>query len=134
MVTIDATGLVLGRMSTYIAKRLLSGEQVNVINCEKAVVSGSKSKVERLKKLRDMGGPFHGPFYPKRADRVVKRTIRGMLPYKQARGRDAFSRVRCYLGQPDGIAMKNFISIPEASGDKIAAIKTITIKQLVEHI
>jgi large subunit ribosomal protein L13 len=132
--TVDATGLILGRMATYVAKLALMGEKVNIVNCEKAVISGSQSKLDKMHKLRSMGSPFHGPFYPKKAERIVKRTIKGMLPSKQQRGRDALSRVRCYIGQPDEIDTSNLISFPKASGDKIAAIKTIKIKTVSERI
>jgi large subunit ribosomal protein L13 len=128
--TIDATGLILGRIATNVAKRTLMGETVQIINCEKAAISGSKSKIDKVKKLRSMGSPFHGPFYPKAADRIVKRTIRGMLPYKQERGRKALERVKCYIGAPEELDIKEMISIPGASKEKITAIKTFTVKAL----
>ncbi len=131
---IDATGLILGRMATQVAKLALAGEQVNIINCEKAVVSGSKSKIKKRQKLRKIGGPFHGPFYPKRADRIVKRAIRGMLPYKQPRGRDALKRIKCYIGQPENVEVKEIISLPKASKERIAVIKTITLQKISEQI
>jgi large subunit ribosomal protein L13 len=31
---------------------------------------------------------------------ILKRTVRGMLPYKMRRGRDAFSRLKIYVGIP----------------------------------
>jgi len=130
MKTLDATGLILGRLATQIAKLALMGEQIQIINCEKAALSGSKSKIEKLNKLRSMGSPFKGPFYPKRSDRIVKRTIRGMLPYKQTRGREALSRVKCYIGQPESLDIKDMISIPKASKEKITAIKTMTVKDI----
>ena len=133
-IVVDANGLILGRMATQVAKLALAGEQINIINCEKAVVSGSKSKIKKWQKLRSMGSPFHGPFYPKKADRIVKRAIRGMLPYKQTRGRDALSRIKCYIGQPEGVEVKDIISIPKASKERITAIKTITINKVSEQI
>jgi len=128
--TIDANGLILGRMATQVAKLALLGEQIQIINCEKAVVSGSKSKIEKVRKLRSMGSPFKGPFYPKSPERIIKRAIRGMLPYKQSRGRAALSRVKCYIGQPAELEVKDMISISNASKEKITAIKTMSVKAL----
>ena len=128
--TIDANGLILGRMASQAAKLALLGEQIQIINCEKAVVSGSKSKIEKARKLREMGSPFKGPFYPKSPERIVKRAIRGMLPYKQSRGRSALSRVRCYIGQPAELEVKEMVSLPNASKERITAIKTITVDKL----
>ncbi|RLI36579.1 hypothetical protein DRO60_05575, partial [Candidatus Bathyarchaeota archaeon] len=42
---IDATGLVLGRMASIVAKRLLMGERIAIINAEKAVISGKKKAI-----------------------------------------------------------------------------------------
>ena len=38
---IDATDLVLGRMANQVAKRLLQGEEIQIVNAEKAIVSGT---------------------------------------------------------------------------------------------
>ena len=102
MVTvIDADGLLLGRLASIVAKRTLMGEEIAIINAEQTVISGSKvmtlnhydTKVKR-------GSREGGPFFPRRPDHIVKRTIRGMLPYKRQRGADAFKRVRVYVGIP----------------------------------
>jgi large subunit ribosomal protein L13 len=128
--TVDGKGLILGRLASHVAKLLLKGEKIQIINSEKVVVAATKSKSERTDKLRDMGTPFKGPFYPKSPERIVKRAIRGMLPYKQARGREAFGRVRCYMGQPEELEVKEMISIPKSSKDKYRSIKAMEIKLL----
>src|SRR3989338_7077780 len=100
---IDATNLILGRLSTYAAKQALRGNEVIIINSDKAVITGAKENIlaRYKRKLIDLvGNPFHGPFRSKRPDLFIKRTIRGMLPYKGAKGRAAYDRIRCYLGVP----------------------------------
>ena len=53
---IDASGVILGRLSTNTAKRLLKGEEVAIINSEKAIISGKKSMIKaRYKQKRDVG-------------------------------------------------------------------------------
>ena len=47
---IDASNLILGRMASVVAKRLLQGENIIVVNAEKAVVSGKKKAVVRERK------------------------------------------------------------------------------------
>lgn len=102
---IDAKKQVLGRLASYAAKKALLGEEVIVINAEKALVSGKREAVigDNLKKLeiRNLGNPRRGPFYQKRPDRYVRRVIRGMLPYKKGRGREAYARVMVYVGFPE---------------------------------
>lgn len=104
---INADRLILGRMAAIAAKQALLGEEVRIVNCEKAVVIGHRKPVlasykERLKR----GQPQQGPFTQRRPDFFVRRTIRGMLPRKKSRGREAYSRIKCYVGIPEELAGK----------------------------
>jgi len=99
---IDATGLLLGRAASQIAKRALLGKNIVVVNCEKAVVSGSKKTLlARFKRKSGIGRPFHGPFTPRMPDTMVRRAVRGMVPFHKPRGREAYKRVMCYVGLPE---------------------------------
>jgi large subunit ribosomal protein L13 len=102
MVTvIDADGNVIGRLCTSVAKRILGGEEIVIVNAEKAIVTGSKDAIfAGYKQKKDRGKVIHGPFYPRRADLILKRCVRGMLPWDHTRGRDAYRRVKCYVGVP----------------------------------
>ncbi|MEM4089615.1 MAG: 50S ribosomal protein L13, partial [Thermoplasmatales archaeon] len=86
----------MGRISSYLAKELLSKkEEIVVINAEKAVVTGKRRfLIERYKTERDVGSVRKGPRFPKEPDRIFRRTVRGMLPMKTTRGRDALKRLR----------------------------------------
>lgn len=98
---IDATGLVLGRASSLIAKRLLQGESLVVVNAEKAVVIGGRDSVlANYSAMMARGSSRKGPHYPRGADRLFRRTVRGMLPVKRSTGRDAFKRFMTYVGVP----------------------------------
>jgi len=89
-ITIDANGLILGRLASMVATRLLNGETIAIINAERTVVSGSKvTTIREYKEMVNKGSTESGPYFPRRADHIVKRTIRGMLPHKRMRGRDA---------------------------------------------
>ncbi len=99
---IDASDLLLGRLASQVAKMALLGERVVVINSEKVRVSGTKKTLlEEFKPKGGIGRPFHGPFANKMPDRLVRRVIRGMLPFHKDRGREAYRRIRCYIGLPD---------------------------------
>lgn len=101
LMIIDAKDTILGRIATFAAKKALSGEEVLIINAEKAVVSGSRENVlSRYKTKHDRGDLIKGPFYPRMPDRIVRRAIRGMLPRKTAHGRDAYHRVKAFIGKP----------------------------------
>ena len=98
---INADGLVLGRLGTHVAKRLLNGEEIAVVNSEKAIITGKREmlKAEYLHR-REQGTYRKGPFFPRMPDQMVKRTIRGMIPYQSPHGRKAFKRLKCYIGMP----------------------------------
>lgn len=98
---INAEDAILGRLASLVAKKALLGEKVDIVNCEKAVISGSKENAfAKYKQRRDMGEPFHGPFFPRTVEGIVKRAIRGMLPWKKDRGRKAFKLIKCYVNIP----------------------------------
>jgi large subunit ribosomal protein L13 len=44
-IVIDATDLILGRMASTVAKLVLKGERVIIINAEKALISGNKKNI-----------------------------------------------------------------------------------------
>jgi large subunit ribosomal protein L13 len=97
---IDARDCILGRVASQVAEAALDGESVAVVNAEHAVITGREGDVvETYRKRHDLTSD-RGPHYPKRPDQIFKRSIRGMLPYKRERGREAFENVRVYVGDP----------------------------------
>jgi len=128
---IDGTNLILGRLAAYAAKRALEGESVIIVNSEKVIITGNKKTlVRRFIEKQHMGHPFHGPFYPKMSDRFVKRTIRGMLPYKQERGRTAFKHIKCFLGMPEAYKDQKIETVPGANYSKLKTLNFITVNDL----
>ena len=129
---IDASGATLGRLSTNTAKRLLRGEEIAIVNAEKAIISGKKSSIkERYKQKREVGTYRKGPFFPRTPERIVKRTIRGMIPYQTPHGRAAFKRLKCYVGTPKEFEGKKTESIKEAEKQPI---DYITIEELSKSL
>jgi len=103
MKIIDGTGAVLGRLAAIVAKELLKGEEIAIVNCNDVVITGNKLfLIEEFKVQRGRGGMSQkGPRHPKDVESMVKRTIRGMLPnHKWGRGRVALKKVKCYAGVP----------------------------------
>jgi len=114
---IDARGLVIGRLSTHVAKRLLENKklEIAVVNAEKAIVSGNRKMViNSYRAKRDLNHPRKGPNFPKLPDRILKRTIRGMLPYQQEKGREALKRVKVYIGVPKDLEGKKVRTVESA--------------------
>jgi len=98
---IDAAGAVLGRLASELAKRLLKGEEITVVNAEKALVTGSKENLMfHYKEQRFIGSTRKGPFFPRMPDRILRRTVRGMLPFHRYKGRSAYKRLHVHIGVP----------------------------------
>jgi large subunit ribosomal protein L13 len=112
---VDATGLVLGRAASKIAKRLLQGESIIVVNAEKSVVTGSRTNVLAFYVAnRARGSKRTGPHYPRYPDRIFRRTVRGMLPHLKTRGKEALDRLEVYMGVPTELGGVARQSIDEA--------------------
>ncbi len=116
---IDATGHVLGRLATNVAKRSLNGETVHIVNAEKAIIIGASKKAiqARYKFKREVGTHRKGPFFPREPHLIVKRTVRGMLPYQKPDGRAALKRVRAHIGVPKELQGQETIQVAEAVRD-----------------
>ena len=115
MTVIDAKNLILGRMASNVAKRLLKGEEINIINAERAIISGRKDTTfERYKRYVGRGSREFGPRFPRRPDQIVSRTIRGMIPHTKATGREAYNRLRVYIGIPPELSKEQTGTVEDA--------------------
>ena len=133
-IIIDGKGLILGRMASSIAKRLLQGESVIVLNAEKAAISGKRLQIVKdAKTFLEVGHPRKGPNHPRRPDRIVRRTVRGMLPWKKPKGKQAYKRLRVYLGAPKEFEDKEIQTILDASAEKLKS-PYITVGELAKEI
>ena len=130
---LDATGASAGRLASFIAKRLLAGEEVHVVNAEKATVSGTKEAVmERYNFKRDIGTRRKGPFYPRVPHLMMKRTVRGMLNYQElSTHRAAYKRLKAHIGVPEELAGKPIIVEEKA---KSTAQRSMTFGQIATKL
>jgi large subunit ribosomal protein L13 len=133
MRVLDATGAVLGRLASRVAEAALDGEEVRVVNAELAVVTGNRGEVlERYRRKREAGTQRKGPHPPRTSDRLVKRTVRGMLPTEQAKGEDAHARVRCYLGVPEEFEDADIETLEDLEPSPRA--ERVEIRDISEHL
>lgn len=130
MIVYDAENQILGRLSSVIAKQLLKGEKIFVVNAEKAVLAGSPrfTKEKYMQKYK-RGDTFKGPFFPKQPERIFRRTVRGMLPWDRTRGRNAFRNLKVFTGLPEEFN-KNKLEKVEAANSSRLKCKYITLNEL----
>ncbi|MDD1677867.1 MAG: 50S ribosomal protein L13 [Methanomicrobiales archaeon] len=136
MVTvINAEDLILGRLASTVAKRALDGEEIALVNVEKAVISGTRKRVTvAYLQKRQRGSTEGGPFYPRRPDAIMKRTIRGMLPYKRQPGREALQRVRAYVGIPRQFRESEMETIEEAHVSRLSSPRYVTLESISSYL
>ena len=136
-IVIDATDHIAGRLSSNVAKLLLQGNRVTVINSEKIMISGrNRSIIDEYKqflKISSILHPKHGPFHPRRPDTIISRMVRGMLPRDKPSGKEALSRLRVYIGIPKDVKSLERIQIEKAKIRKSSALYT-TVEQLSRSV
>ena len=119
MKVIDASDCIMGRLASSVAKTLLNGEEVHIVNAENAVISGSKDTVfgEYISK-RNLNHPRKGPYYPRMPHMMLKRAVRGMIPYQKPRGREAFKKLKVDIGTPVGLKEEKIETVEKAKMNK----------------
>lgn len=132
---IDASNLILGRLCAYAAKKSLLGEEVKIINCEKAVITGNRQDIiVRYKHRLERGQPKKGPYVQRNPDRFIRRAVRGMLPHKQEKGRKAFSRVKCFVSVPEELKNQKPEKIKGADVSKLPNLKYVSVGVLCKEL
>lgn len=132
----NGEGMILGRLAARVAKDALLGEEVSVVNCEKVMVSGAKQvNFARAKQKRGRyGHPHRSQTHSRLPDKWVRRSVRGMLPWKQARGKEAYLLIKCYVGVPSEFTGKELITLTDSSVNKLPNLKYVSVGELCRHI
>ncbi|MDH3360822.1 MAG: 50S ribosomal protein L13 [Nitrosopumilus sp.] len=104
-IVVDATDHIAGRLSSNVAKLLINGNRVSVVNCEKIMMSGTRSnqikEYREFLEINSIINPKHGPVHYRRPDTLMTKMIRQMLPYdRKPSGKEAHQRLRTYIGSP----------------------------------
>ena len=131
---VNAEGLIMGRMASKVAKLLLNGNKVVIINAEKTIISGKKrSKVAEAMVFLEVGSPKRGPFHYRRPDKILRKTVRGMLPHRQPKGRTAYKKLKVFLGIPKEFEEKQMITLKDAKASKLIG-PYFTLGELAKEI
>lgn len=111
---VDASGQILGRFSTEVAKLLMgkhkpqfvpyldTGDYVVVINASKVKVTGKKATQKKYIRHSGYPGGLHQETYDKlivrRPTQIVEHAVAGMLP-KNKLGRQMIKKLTVYEGE-----------------------------------
>jgi len=131
MKIIDGKNAIMGRLASYVAKEALKGEEIIILNCDYVIITGSKKNVKEIfdRKRMRVGSGQKGPKHSRRADLIVKRAIRGMLPtHRKGRGKEALKKIKCCLGVP-----KEFENSKKIVAGKTRKSKFVNIKEITKN-
>lgn len=132
---IDATDTILGRLASFVAKKALLGETIDIVNSEKAIVTGNRDSIlEKYLHRLERGSPRWGPFVYRKEHMFVKRTIRGMLPFAQHKGRVALKRIKCHIGIPEKFKNQKLETLSEAHISKLTNLKYVYVSSICERM
>ena len=136
-VYVDATNMIAGRLSSRVAKLLLAGKRVVVVNAESALLSGSKESVmtEWTKKLElsSKVNPIYGPIHPRRPDNILRRMVRGMVPRKKPKGAEAMKSLRVYIGVPSAMKAEKLTRFEDAAATRPIPVY-VKVKDLSKNL
>ncbi len=117
-IVVDATDHIAGRLSSNVAKLLLKGNRVSIVNCDKIMISGTRSNIineyREFLEINSINHWKHGPKHPRRPDTIMKKMIRGMLPREKSSGKAAHKRLRTFIGSPKEVKTFNKIKFEKA--------------------
>lgn len=104
-IIVDANQQLIGRMASKVAKLLIQGKHVVVLNAEKSLMSGSRKSIftefTQRHELKSIVNPINTPHTPRQPDKIVHRIIRGMLPRRKPKGINALKRLKVHIGTPE---------------------------------
>ncbi|HIH99431.1 MAG TPA: 50S ribosomal protein L13 [Nitrosopumilus sp.] len=105
-VVVDATNHIAGRLASNVAKLLLQGQRVTVVNCEKIMMSGKReTQIREYREFLEINSVInykHGPVHYRRPDTLMAKMIRQMLPFdRKPSGKIAYAKLRTYIGAPN---------------------------------
>ena len=117
-IVVDATDHVAGRLSSQVAKLLIKGNRVSIVNCDKIMISGTRSNIiseyREFLEINSINHWKHGPKHPRRPDTIMKKMVRGMLPKEKPSGKEAHKRLRTYIGSPKEVKSLKKIKFEKA--------------------
>lgn len=115
---IDAKEHVVGKLATFVAKHLLEGQKIIVINTENLVLTGPIERgIQRFKEYlnkRRLTKPEHGQKHHRSPSLFFQRAVRRMVPKRIVKGKRALSLLTIYESCPDDLINSDWMNCPKA--------------------
>jgi large subunit ribosomal protein L13 len=117
-IIVDGSNMIAGRLCSHVAKLLIKGNRVSIVNSENIMISGDRDTIigqyRKFLEIASINNPKFGPFHPRRPDTMISRMVRGMLPKNKPSGKTSLKRLRAYLGVPNELRSKKTTQFEDA--------------------
>ena len=117
-IIVDGTNLIAGRLCSHVAKLLIKGNRVSIVNSENIMISGDRNAIieeyRKFLEVASINNPTFGPFHPRRPDTIISKMVRGMLPKNKPSAQIALKKLRAYLGVPNELRSKKTIQFDDS--------------------
>ena len=125
-IVVDGTDHIAGRLASNVAKLLIQGNRVSVVNCDKIMMSGTRTnQIKEYREFLEINSIInykHGPVHYRRPDTIIAKMIRQMLPFdRKPSGKESYQRLRTYIGSPKAIKSLQKIQFEKAKIKKTPA-------------
>ena len=139
-ILLDGRSHLLGPLASVVDKTFLQGNGVTVVRSELINISENffRAKLKYLSFLRKRCNvnPARGPYHFRALNKILWRTVRGMLPHKTEQGKAALNRLKAFEGCPPPYDMIYLLTAIRLSSGGSAHLHTIHItiqnKQYIE--
>jgi large subunit ribosomal protein L13Ae len=117
-IIVDGRGHLVGRLASKVAKELLRGQRVVVVRCEQLEISGSlfrnNLKYHEFLRKSNNTNPRRNFKHFRSPARMFWRSLRGMLPHKEPRGKAALAHLKVFEGIPYPYDQRKRMVVPDA--------------------
>jgi large subunit ribosomal protein L13Ae len=117
-IIIDGKGHLMGRLASVCAKQMMKGQRVVVVRCEALNISGSlfrnKLKYHDFLRKSNNSNPRRNFKHYRSPSRMFWRTLRGMTPHKEPRGKAGLQRLKVFEGIPYPYDQRKRMVVPQA--------------------
>lgn len=125
---INLDGMILGRVASIIAQKLLEGYTINAYNVEKVLITGDEKflldRYTERTEWRGKGNPLKGPKYSWLPQNIFKMTVKHMMPHKRTRSVEAFKNLKVNIGNSDNVKLIEYDAKVKGSS-KVVELGTI---------
>jgi large subunit ribosomal protein L13 len=112
---VNAEKMVAGRLSSKVAKALINGETITIVNAENVVLVGRKEDLLRKFVARVdaavKSNPHYGPKYDRIPSKMLRKMVKGMLPNKSRTNERLISNLTVYNSIPKEFKEQEFANI-----------------------